>query len=217
MNVDDFKGKLAEGDKLHEIFVEQRKLMEKYEEIEERNGLLQTKDIPVNLDDRKGQQRIKDFFWRVTEELAEAWQAFEEGVQNHFYEEVADAFHFLVEVCILADYWAEPPIPDIADDCLEGWFAVTLPADNRPVSQLLMGYKVFEIIQALGLAANCLKNKPWKQSHVLTDRDKFYYYLHSAFFNFISFCKSAGLTADSLYNMYFRKNQVNQFRQRSGY
>ena len=46
--------------------------MAKYEHIEEANGMLETKDVPVDIDSRKGQARLKNFAWRFTEELAEA-------------------------------------------------------------------------------------------------------------------------------------------------
>ena len=63
------------GDKLQAIFTRQKSLMDKYHDIELRSGLLQTEDCPVNLDDKRGQARIKDFSWRVTEERGEALDA----------------------------------------------------------------------------------------------------------------------------------------------
>lgn len=103
MNVNDVKGDCpAVEDKLISIFEKQRSLMEKYEQIEASNGLLQTSDIPVVLDDNKGQARLKDFMWRITEEVAEAWEALLDGDVMHFKEELSDALHFLVEGMILA-------------------------------------------------------------------------------------------------------------------
>jgi dimeric dUTPase (all-alpha-NTP-PPase superfamily) len=72
-------------------------------------------------------------------------------------------------------------------------------------------------IKRLGLTANCLKNKPWKQSHMLTDVKKFRSCLNNAFLAFIDLCKVAGFNSTGLYNMYIRKNEVNKFRQGSGY
>ena len=51
------------GDRLVAIFNRQKELMSKYHDIEKRSGLLQTEDCPVNLDDKRGQARIKDFSW----------------------------------------------------------------------------------------------------------------------------------------------------------
>lgn len=59
---------------------------------------MQTEDCPVNLDDKRGQARIKDFSWRITEEIGEALDAMEnESALLHFHEELVDGLHFLTE------------------------------------------------------------------------------------------------------------------------
>lgn len=99
------------GDMLEEIFEGQKKLMEKYHIIEKEIGLLQTEDVPVNLQSHLGQARLKDFAWRITEEIGEAmsclknkpWKKTQmETDVTHYYEELADAFHFFVELCLLS-------------------------------------------------------------------------------------------------------------------
>jgi len=140
MNIHDVDGpenKTIHGDMLKLIFQRQKELMEKYHPIEKSNGLLITEDCPVDLDDKKGQQRIKDFAWRVTEELGEAM--------------------------------------------------------------------------------NCLKNKPWKQTHMETDKEHFNEEIADAFHFFIELCILIGWDAEDLFNYYFRKSEVNKFRQRSNY
>ena len=113
MNTKDVKNIKIEGDKLEAIFKRQTELMKKYHVIENKNGLLQTEDVPVNLDCAKGQARLKDFAWRLTEEIGEAmnclknkpWKQTQmETDKEHFYEEIADALHFFVELCILAGF-----------------------------------------------------------------------------------------------------------------
>lgn len=69
----------------------------------------------------------------------------------------------------------------------------------------------------LSEASHTLKNSPWKQSHVLTDVDHFYEEIADAFHFFIEFCISAGMTAEDLYSIYFKKSEVNRFRQKSEY
>lgn len=139
MNINDVTNPTTtEGlDMLEAIFQKQRQLIEKYHPIEAANGLLQTHDVPVNLDDAKGQARLKDMTWRVVEELGEAM--------------------------------------------------------------------------------NCLKNKPWKQTQMETDKDHYLEEIADAFHFFIELCITSGLDAKGLYDLYFRKNQVNQFRIRSNY
>ena len=137
VNVMDFESEDKGGDKLEAIFARQRELMEKYHVIEAKNGLLQTEDVPVDLDDRFGQARIKDLTWRVVEELGEA--------------------------------------------------------------------------------CNCLKQRPWKQSQVVTDQDHFYEELADAFHFFIELLLTVGIDADGCFDFYMRKSEVNKFRQRSNY
>ncbi len=137
MNIDDVKESEIKGDKLETIFKRQLELIEKYHVIEKANGLLITEDVPVDLDSAKGQQRLKDFAWRVTEELGEAM--------------------------------------------------------------------------------NCLKNKPWKQTQMETDKEHFVEEIADAFHFFIELCILIGLDAESLTNIYLKKSEVNKFRQRSQY
>lgn len=138
MNVNDIEiNNNFDGDMLSEIFNKQKELMEKYHDIENKNGLLQTKDCPVDLNDSKGQSRLKDFAWRITEELGEAM--------------------------------------------------------------------------------NCLKNKPWKQTQMLTDTIHYKEELIDALHFFIELFILSGMEASDVYQMYFKKNEVNKFRQRSNY
>jgi len=120
-------------DMLEDIWKRQRELVEKYAEIEG----FSLDDIPVNLDTKKGQNRVRDMMWRVVEELGEA--------------------------------------------------------------------------------ANCLRNKPWKQNEVPTDKDHYFEELSDAMHFFVELLLVSGLTAEDAWNLYRRKFEVNQFRQRSGY
>lgn len=137
MNVNDAEKEQVVGDKLEAIFQRQKELMEKYHKIEKANGLLQTEFVPVNIDAAAGQARLKDFAWRITEELGEAM--------------------------------------------------------------------------------NCLKNKPWKQTQMETDRTHYEEEIIDAFHFFIELCILSGFDANSLTEMYLAKSQVNKFRQRSKY
>ena len=72
-------------------------------------------------------------------------------------------------------------------------------------------------VEELFEASHTLKNSPWKVSHVLTDEDHFYEELADAFHFFIELCISVGLDSEDLYSLYFKKSEVNLFRQRSAY
>jgi len=118
MNITDIlnKVKTPEGDKLEKIFERQKELAEKYHPIEERNLGCKLAEYPVNLNICSHQQRIKDLMWRIVEELGEAgnclknkpWKNTNMATDElHFYEEIADAFHFFIELCIAVGLDAE--------------------------------------------------------------------------------------------------------------
>ena len=205
------------GDKLQAIFTRQKSLMDKYHDIELRSGLLQTEDCPVNLDDKRGQARIKDFSWRVTEELGEALDA--KATKDHYQEELIDGLHFLTELTILTgkDYhnilpegtalYFEDRLEDLVENAKE---CISQNGNN-------LNYWVSKFIENLGMMCNCLKNKPWKQSMMKTDRNAFYGRLAEVWVLYITLLVVSGMDADSIVTTYLKKSQVNQFRQRSNY
>ena len=205
------------GDKLQAIFTRQKSLMDKYHDIELRSGLLQTGDCPVNLDDKRGQARIKDFSWRVTEELGEAMDA--KATKDHYQEELIDGLHFLTELTILAgkDYhnllpegmalYSKDRLEDLVENAKE---CISQNGDN-------LNYWVSKFIENLGMMCNCLKNKPWKQSMMKTDRNAFYGRLAEVWVLYITLLVVSGMDADSIVTTYLKKSQVNKFRIRSAY
>lgn len=176
------------------IFKHQMKLAQKYSEIEGMGDLLETLDNNINT--IKGQKWIKDFAWRVTEELAEAQEAYDIGHDDHFHEELIDALHFLVELTIISGH-----------------------VNYKPQVQKYIKYEsnLWDVVYELGLMCNCLKNKPWKQSHMLTDKAKFTMHLNRAWVNFITTLYALNLKDEDIFKIYFKKNRVNQFRIRSKY
>ena len=218
MNINDVKLEdlhLGRGDKLDQIFQRQFELMQKYHGIEEANGLLVSPDVPVNLHDSKGQFRLKDFAWRITEELGEALEAFEKhpGIREHYDEEIADALHFLVEFTILAGVTVERF--DSEYDKLDILFDENWVATSRQHSSLYrdMG----RTVGALAVACNCLKNKPWKNTQMMTDVDYFTKKVLEVWDRFAELCQRSGLNSAKMFDLYFRKSEVNKFRQRSNY
>lgn len=187
------------------IFEKQMLLAQKYKDIENMGDLLET--IDNNIDTAKGQKWIKDFAWRVTEELAEAFEAEElrhdsnaeiaEQANQHFKEELADALHFLVELTIIAGY----------DEKIVSEFE----------SHVLFKAEPWDVIYNLGMMCNTLKNKPWKQTQMLTDRPKFEEFLKESWRHMLNLLIVRIGSTTEVYEYYFKKNAVNQFRQRSNY
>lgn len=220
---------IGQEDMLDLMFKRQHELAIKYLPIEDANGLLQTKDIPVNIDDRKGQARLKDYAWRIQEELYEATDALVQHPDNpeHFLEEMIDSIHFFIELNILCgigpkvirDFYGIPQDVD-ALSYLEGV--------NNSLSTISgsKGYKVFPdgcliygyIGQPIGNAMNRLKNKPWKQTHMVTDQEAFLNCLMPAWLGYFKvLSEKHGLSAKDIFTLYFKKSEVNKFRIKSQY
>lgn len=217
MNINHAKTEEIHGDKLQAIFTRQKSLMDKYHDIELKSGLLQTEDCPVNLDDKRGQARIKDFSWRVTEELGEALDA--RSNKDHYQEELIDGLHFLTELTVLAgkDYDSILPqgTPLYDSDHLEDLVENAKEVISRRGDNL--DYWVSKFIENLGMMCNCLKNKPWKQSMMKTDRNSFYGRLAEVWVIYTTILVVSGMDADSIAITYLKKSQVNKFRIRSAY
>lgn len=221
-------------DRLEIIFNLQYDLMRKYEEIEKRNGLLQTDLFPVNLHDKRGQARLKDFAWRVSEELGEALEAFilHPDIPEHYNEEVADALHFLTEFTLLSGisstnlYQLIEPLllkeykaPTNDKLSLLYFFASVKPEIlYRPFREYdELTWATGRVVEKLALACNCLKNKPWKQSQMRTDVGKFQLKVLDIWVAFIGLCITADIPEDELFSLYLGKHGVNNFRIRSKY
>lgn len=210
MNITHAKKEKTNKESLRAIFDRQKELMEKYHDIEFKSGLMQTEDCPVNLDDKRGQARIKDFSWRITEEIGEALDAIEnesgESALLHFHEELVDGLHFLTEMTILTGYDL-PEYTTLKDLIEEGSYR-----DCYTLNDLVSDHVMY-----LGMTCNCLKNKPWKQSMMRTNKENFYKHLKLVWSNYIAILTSQDLTEEEITDLYLRKSQVNQFRVRSNY
>lgn len=201
MNVNDVEIKLEQNVKqvIPKIFEKQTALLEKYQTIE---GL---PDWPLKIDVLESQTIIKDFKQRIIEELAEAFEAHKANDEIHFFEELMDALHFATEIMILIGVKPE-----------EVYQIDSLKAVKKPEFWSHDG-RLWDITYIYGLGMNCLKNKPWKQSQVLTDKPLFEKYMLEGYKKLLFFLVEAGMSADLIYNLYCKKNEVNQFRQRSKY
>lgn len=210
MNITHAKKEKTNKESLRAIFDRQKELMEKYHDIEFKSGLMQTEDCPVNLDDKRGQARIKDFSWRITEEVGEALDAIEnesgESALLHFHEELVDGLHFLTEMTILTGYDL-PEYTTLKDLIEEGSYR-----DSYTLNDLVSDHVMY-----LGMMCNCLKNKPWKQSMMKTNKENFYKHLKLVWSNYVAILTSQDLTEEEITDLYLRKSQVNQFRVRSNY
>jgi len=223
MNIDDIvkRIEIPEGSIIVAIFNHHKKLMEKYDVIERKNGYY-VPDPPYSLENTKVQQRIKDMFWRSTEELAEAvetipiefklagwvecWDT--EPNVRHFFEELSDALHFLTEASILAKL---NPVRIAFSNLLDS------NARFRAFSSSTVISRITDIIFNMGFAANTLKNKPWKLTQVSTDVAKFKDQLVDVWASFTDLWNYLKCNQEQVYIFYAKKNLVNQWRQKTNY
>lgn len=214
MNITHATTEKVRGDRLEAIFNRQKELMEKYHSIEHKSGLMQTEDCPVDLNDKRGQARIKDFAWRFMEEVGEALDSMDN--EEHFREELVDALHFLTELTLLTGKTADTMVN------VPSWYdsdkltVLATPAIRKywkhTTEQL-----VCDLVRELGMMCNCLKNKPWKQTQMLTDKEVFYQKLSNVWVTHLALMFRVGMSLDSITESYLKKSQVNKFRQRTNY
>lgn len=215
-------------DRLKEIFVHQEALMIRFKEIERNNGFhLNCPDLSVDIDDSFGQARLKDTAWRIVEELGEALQASKDNDKELHTDEISDVLHFLVELCILANYRPDMiPTKDFGldADILDQWFMSAKSRDDEYSIPELYGNDNYSahviatglMVESLAMACNTLKNKPWKQSLKRTDRSLWQMRIQETWMRFSDLCIVSGLGPDDLYQAYLKKAAVNAERQRSG-
>jgi hypothetical protein len=72
-------------------------------------------------------------------------------------------------------------------------------------------------VEKLGVAMNCLKNKPWKTTHMTTDKANFLFEVIQFNHALFALLSNVGFTPKTLTQIYLNKNAVNQFRINSKY
>lgn len=110
---------------------------------------------------------------------------------------------------------------DMCRDCGKDYTEVIsyIPAFIHSSEELhnLEDHMLWLVTYHLNISRNYLKNKPWKQSQELTDLNKYYEQIVLAFIYYMGYLKIMGFNEVTLYNLYWRKNRINYFRQKSGY
>ena len=83
--------------------------------------------------------------------------------------------------------------------------------------QDIMKQYLWDITYYLQIARNTLKNKPWKQTEMMTDFNQYEEQMMKATVALFKFFAFTGFTKESIFVIYFKKNKVNQFRISSKY
>lgn len=183
-----------------------------WEEIYSRQGELQLMYRPYfkerianfDINTLEDQELFKKLCWQIVEELAEAKNAIGEELDtDHFDEELIDAFNFTLELYKL--YGMTPSfdwtLPKGASDLEDGDFAEDL----------------LTLIGNIGMTANCLKNREWRQSQYLVDLVVFENRLKGIWTSFVIMFEHLGLSENRVKELWSLKYQVNLFRIKSKY
>lgn len=150
------------------------------------------------------QELFKKLCWQIVEELTEAMEAKDKNEKDHVLEELIDAFNFMLEL-----YQLYGMVPDFAWGHTYGF--------RKDIADENFGENILELIKTIGLAANCLKNREWRQSQYMVDLVVFEERLWNIWAMFAMFFGSIGVTEDKVRELWSLKYQVNLFRIKSKY
>lgn len=76
---------------------------------------------------------------------------------------------------------------------------------------------LWEVIYELNKARNFLKCRPWKQTQVMTKEIDFQESLVKAFYLYMGFLAMNGFTPLGLFGLFFKKQRLNRWRQKTNY
>lgn len=203
-------------DRLEEIFKHKRVSSEHFRAVQKGHGLIPTPELLVaDPNTREGTHELhKGLHW-VNLELSE----FIGATPTERPEELADVLHFLIEFCILSglDHTLVPEAPKHdeapAPDRLE-YILVASAEDPFVFEDAIMNAR-FTILQALQIA-EILKNKPWKQTLKVLDVAEFRTRVNGLFYWFGATVRTAGLDAQTLFDQFTRKENINYERIATG-
>jgi antitoxin component HigA of HigAB toxin-antitoxin module len=192
MNTENFKP--LKNLTLDFIQEKQMEIMFKYEPSEKE--VFENFDIDVYED----QETFKKYCWRITEEITEALEDMEHP--QHFKEEITDAFNFLLELYSLYGW----KVSDLGTIFSEGY-------DDPPefVGKITKELSL-DVITSIGLTANLLKNRKWRQSQYLVDLYIFEKRFKDIWNRFEYLVYWSGISKEELFDQWSLKYQVNEFR-----
>lgn len=150
------------------------------------------------------QELFKKLCWQIVEELTEAMEAKDKNEKDHVLEELIDAFNFMLEL-----YQLYGMAPDFAWGHTYGF--------RKDIADENFEENILELIKTIGLAANCLKNREWRQSQYMVDLVVFEERLWNIWAMFDMLFGSIGVTEDKVRELWSLKYQVNLFRIKSKY
>lgn len=94
----------------------------------------------------------------------------------------------------------------------------TIPVEiDSYTGQHMIKERLYNCMIEIAEVVDCMKNKAWKQTMVKTDVRHLMEEMVDALHFYVEACILIGIKPKDLYELYFRKSEVNKFRQRSKY
>lgn len=78
-------------------------------------------------------------------------------------------------------------------------------------------FYLWQVTYQLNIARNLLKNRPWKQTQVMSKEVDYQEAIVKSFLMYLGFLTINGFDDHSLFMLFYRKQQLNLWRQRTGY
>ena len=209
MNTSDIKynGEIKSFDELYERAKEQ---FIKYETLE---GIENWDEYDFSIDCSVDQMKFKDMLQiRFIEELTEASISIPEP-EEHFWEEIGDALNFFLSAYVMlgVDF---KKLPD-PDKILKKY---KLGHKKTKIDTLYnFSMKAYPIVEKVGYLCNLLKNRPWRQANFLVSLVDFDERLEELWVTYWKFMNSLCLSPDDVFEMFWKKYQVNLYRIETGY
>jgi len=181
-----------------------------YEKLE---GIDDWEKYDFSIDCSCDQMKFKDMLQiRFIEELTEASTCMNEP-EEHFWEEIGDSLNFFLSAYVM--------------------LGVDFNKFKSP-EELLINYKlavkhqkplyldeyskiVYPVIEKVGYLCNLLKNRPWAQSCFLVSMTDFEIRLNELWEEFWKFFDYMRISPTEVFEMFWKKYQVNLHRIRTGY
>ena len=77
--------------------------------------------------------------------------------------------------------------------------------------------RLWLVVYHLNLARNVLKNRPWKQTQVMSKEDQFQEYLVLSFIYYLGYLATNDFEPKGLFELFYKKQQLNLWRISTGY
>ena len=204
-------------DRLAQIFERQALYLLSLRPIYEKNGFkLHASDCwPLDFQGRAEQEEFRLLAWRFTEEMMEAMETFENASPRlDYHEEISDALHFLVELCLATGISCNDLVTGIAGSTYEHESGEdSLDFVFRKVSlDKIYSTKWYSTVRAMSMAMMQLRQRPWRTDNRESNRARFVLMMQATFFAFINTCTRTGMNAEDLHRAYFAKARINDQR-----